>query len=762
MPSGRAIRAGRAFVELFADNSKLVRGLRAARAKIRAFGQRLQNIGTRIAATTAAMAVPVGIAVRTFAGFEDQMAQVRAVTGATDRDFGKLTQRAKELGRTTSFTAAQVAGAMTELGRAGFKPAQILDAIGSVLNLARATATDLPRAAEIASAAMRGFGLTAKDTTYIADVLTATANNSAQGLEDIGESMKYVAPMAKEAGEDIRDTAAALGVLANNGIKGSMAGTALARAYKNLSKTGSQTMLKKLGVDAVDANGNLRKVADILSDLGQSTAKMGSAQRLSIFEQLFGRGSAAALKLASGANFQNMQKTLSNVGGTAARTAKVMDNTLGGAFRKLWSAVEGVQIAMGEALGPVIAKAAAWITRVSGRVTAWVQKNRALLVTVVRITAAVFAGGVALIVLGLAISAASHSIGALLAVLALGKVAFAAFGTVLTFLLSPLGLVTVAVGVLGAYILKATSAGAKALGWLGDKFGSLADDVHRAWKGIGDALASGDIGLAVEIAWLTIKKAWQEGTKGLREGWADVVTAMQVWWLKGSRFIARAWISLVAVLKKAWTGFSGWWKKAQEGLATSMTWLVAKAMGASDEEADAAQKHANETHDARIKQIDAETARRQKAHDAEFNALDKRIDQNYDREMAAIGKAHKAKIAAIDAELKETRAKWEKALAEAAARRAEITVEGDEGPGHLEGPQELLNKIKTLASDLKYNLNVGGARGSVAGTFGAMMLGGLGAGHTNIQERTAKAAEATAKNTKDMKRKMDAGPRFMR
>jgi len=553
-----------------------------------------------------------------------------------------------------------------------------------------------------------------------------------------------------------------LGVLANNGIKGSMAGTALARAYKNLSKSSPQKMLKKLGVDTVDANGDLRKLADILSELGQVTRQMGSAQRLSIFETLFGRGSASALKLASGANFRDMQKTLSNVGGTAARTAKVMDDTLGGSFRKLWSAVEGVQIAIGEALGPVIAKAAGWITHVSGRVTAWVQKNRALLVTVVRITAAVFASGVALLALGLAISAASHAIGALLAVLALGKVAFTAFGTVLTFLLTPLGLVTVAVGVLGAYILKATSAGAKALGWLGDKFGGLADDVHRAWKGIGDALASGDIGLAVEIMWLTIKKAWQGGTKGLREGWADMVAAMQVWWMQGSRFIARAWISLVAVLKKGWIGFEGWWKKAQEGLATSMTWVVAKLRGATDEEADEAFAHAGVTHKARMKDIDDETAKRQKANNAEFNALDKRIDENYDREMAAIGKTHTEKITAIDAELKETRAKWEEALAEAAARRSEMVIEGDEGPGHLEGPQELLKKIKTLASDLKYNLKVGGARGSAVGTFGAIMLGGLGAGHTNIQERTAKAAEATAKNTKDMKRKLDQGPRFAR
>jgi len=180
----------------------------------------------------------------------------------------------------------------------------------------------------------------------------------------------------------------------------------------------------------------------------------------------------------------------------------------------------------------------------------------------------------------------------------------------------------------------------------------------------------------------------------------------------------------------------------------------------TDEEADEAFAHAGATHKARMKDIDDETAKRQKANNAEFNALDKRIDENYDREMAAVGKAHTEKTAAIDAELKETRAKWEKALAEAAARRSEMVIEGDEGPGHLEGPQALLDKIKTLASDLKYNLKVGGAAGSATGTFGAMMLGGLGAGSTDA--RKLKAAEATAKNTKDIKRKLDQGPRFAR
>ena len=139
-------------------------------------------------------AAPLALSSKTFAGFADQMAEVRAVTGAVGADFEKLTGLATELGRTTSFTASQVAEGMTELGRAGYKPAEIFAAIPDVLNLARGTATELGTAAEIAAASMRGFGLSAEDTTRIADVLTATANNSAQTLEDVGEAMNTPDP----------------------------------------------------------------------------------------------------------------------------------------------------------------------------------------------------------------------------------------------------------------------------------------------------------------------------------------------------------------------------------------------------------------------------------------------------------------------------------------------------------------------------------------------------------------------------------------
>ena len=768
MPSGRAIRAGRAFVELFADNTKLVRGLRAAQTKVRAFGQKLQNIGMRIATTTAAMALPIAIATRTFAGFEDQMAQVRAVTGATGRDFDKLTQRAKELGRTTSFTAAQVAGAMTELGRAGFQPAEILDAIGSVLNLARATSTDLPRAAEIASAAMRGFGLTARDTTYIADVLTATANNSAQGLEDIGESLKYVAPMAKEAGEDIRDTAAALGVLANNGIKGSMAGTALARAYKNLSKTSSHKMLKKLGVEAVDANGNLRKVADILSDLGQATAKMGSAQRLSIFEQLFGRGSASAMKLANGANFKNMQTILASVGGTAARTARIMDDTLGGSFRKLWSAVEGVQIAIGEALGPVIARMSGWMTKAAGHVTAWLQKNKALLVTIAKIAGVVFAAGVALIALGVALKVVAAAIGVVLGVLGIAKVAFAAFTTVLGLMLSPIAMVIVAVGALGTYLITSTKAGAKALDWLGGKFTKLKNWASEMWTGIADALAAGDLALAARVAWLGIQVAWTNGIGALESAWLTFTSGIQAVFWMAVKGIAEA--ALWAARKIETT-----WSELKHGVSAIGAYLEAAAVNATiklttdDDKQDAV----IEENEKRYRQKVMGIKRNMDADIAKSNAFyDKKkaqVDTNYNAEMAKVGGKVIAKTKEIEAAQAKAQAELDAAVAEAKKKRREHEADTDKGPDGLAGPEGLEGKVAKLLGDLKADstsfgdlFGSGGDRQSTTGTFGAMMLGGLGVGHTNIQERTAKAAEATAKNTKEMKQKLNQGPRFMR
>ncbi|MDD4061994.1 MAG: phage tail tape measure protein, partial [Kiritimatiellae bacterium] len=260
MPNTNAIRAGRAFVELFADDSKLVRGLRRAEAKLKAFGNSVRDIGMGMAKLGAAAAAPLIASTKVFTGFDDQMRAVQATLGATGDQFDRLNEKAKHLGETTSYTAAQVAGAMLNLARAGFNTDEIDAAISGMLSLARATGTDLAMATEIAGNTLRSFGLAAEDMGHVADVMTATANNSAQTLEDLGWAMKYAAPIADAYGLSIEQTSKALGALANFGIKGSMAGNTMKNIMLQLSNPSIRKKIEGLGVAVTDSAGKFRDV----------------------------------------------------------------------------------------------------------------------------------------------------------------------------------------------------------------------------------------------------------------------------------------------------------------------------------------------------------------------------------------------------------------------------------------------------------------------------------------------------------------------
>lgn len=481
-----AIKAGRAAIEVFLDDAKMRRGLKSVQARLKAAGASMRTVGAGMVGAAAAGAVPLAAAVRVYADFADQMAVVRAVSGATAEQFAKLTEQAKELGRTTSYTASEVAGAQTELGRAGFDPTEIEQATPGILNLARATATELPEAANIAAAALRGFGLEAGEIGRVSDVLTTTANASATTLTDLGEAVKMVAPLAAEAGEPIESVSAALGVLANNGIRGTMAGTAVARALKNLSTNAKQNELKRLGIDAVDQAGNLRPLADILAELGERTRSMGSAKRLAIFESLFGRGQAAALKLADpSANFDDLYSKISESEGAAASTAEMMDDTLGGSFRRISSAAEGVMLSIGEALTPTLRGLEDTITGTLATVTEWIGENRELVATIAKVLAGVAAAGAALIALGLGATVLSTVFGGLASIVGV-------VGGVLGFLISPVGLVVAGIAAIGAALYGLYRHGD--LDWLVDGF-------KYAASAVGDFLAS--VGEATGIsAWL--------------------------------------------------------------------------------------------------------------------------------------------------------------------------------------------------------------------------------------------------------------------
>ncbi len=190
MAGSSAVRAGRAFVELFADDTMLIRTLRRAEARVRRFGTNIHNIGKQLGTLGLALSAPLVASVKVFADFDDTMRAVKGVTSATADEFDLLTDKAKTLGRTTSFTTHQVAEAMLQLGRAGFAPKEIDNSIASILNLSRATRTDLAESARIASASLRAFDLDASEMPRVCDVMVAAANNSAQTLEDLGFSVR--------------------------------------------------------------------------------------------------------------------------------------------------------------------------------------------------------------------------------------------------------------------------------------------------------------------------------------------------------------------------------------------------------------------------------------------------------------------------------------------------------------------------------------------------------------------------------------------
>lgn len=413
MSATASIRAGRAYVEVTAETSALKRNLSAAQAQLADFGKACQGLGKDMMALGGALSLPFALSEKTFAGFDDKMRLVQAVTSSTGEEFTALTKTAQRLGRETSFTAEQAADAMTGLGRMGFNPSEIVAAIEHVLNLSRATGTDLAESADIAANSLRIFGMEAGRMSQVSDTLTATANGSAQTLTDLFEGLKMAGPQAAAAGENLNEVCASLGVMANMGIKGSLAGTALRKAYVQFADTEIQGILKEVGVESVDANGNLRKTADVMRDVAVAASKMPTAERISFMKDVFDvRGMMAGLSLAG--NIEELDGFLAklrDVSGQADETARAMDRGIGGSFRLFESSVEGTMIAVGEALSGTFQPVVAGVSTVIDAFTKWIEANHSAVVSIAATVTGAAAFGAALFVVGTASRVLSAGLG---------------------------------------------------------------------------------------------------------------------------------------------------------------------------------------------------------------------------------------------------------------------------------------------------------------------------------------------------------------
>ena len=307
-------------------------GLQKAQRSMRSTSRSLKRSGANLTRNVTAPLGLIGItSFKVAADFEQSMAKVKAVSGATASEFKKLKDNALELGSSTRFSATQVSALQLEFSKLGFTASQITDVTEATLNLAQATGSDLAQSAEVAGATLRAFGLKASETGRVTDVMAASFSSSALDMGNFQDSMKFVAPVARKAGLSIEQTTAMLAAMANNGIKGSQAGTSLRRILSTVGATGGD-------------------VTAALEGLSKESLTLGGAQ------DEVGRNAQSALLvlLDSIGVVDELSGSFEKSQGAAAGMAATMDDTAEGAVKRMTSAVEGAQISIGSALAPTI------------------------------------------------------------------------------------------------------------------------------------------------------------------------------------------------------------------------------------------------------------------------------------------------------------------------------------------------------------------------------------------------------------------------
>lgn len=292
--------------------------------------------------------------------FEKGMSKVASISGATGKDLDKLKKKAKQMGASTQFTAGQSAEAFQYMAMAGWKTRDMLKGIDGVMNLAAASGEDLATTSDIVTDALTAFKLKAKDASHFSDVLAVASSNANTNVGMMGETFKYVAPVAGSLGYKVEDVAQAIGLMANAGIKSSQAGTSLRSIITRLSTDAGAsskslgalgTLTKKLGVEFYDAQGKVRPLNDIINESRTAWKNLSKEEQSNYAKKIAGQNAISgwsALMNASSKDVDKLSEALAKADGTSKKMADTMLNNLGGDLTKLSSAFEGFQLSVSE------------------------------------------------------------------------------------------------------------------------------------------------------------------------------------------------------------------------------------------------------------------------------------------------------------------------------------------------------------------------------------------------------------------------------
>lgn len=396
--------------------------------KIGEIGGNLQETGSKISAAgkkmlgaTAAVTGLGTAAVSAASSFETSMSQVQATMGiAADavsdlngqsvNTMNALSELAKEMGSTTAFSASECAEALNYLALAGYNTQEMADTLPVVLNLAAAGGIDLASASDMVTDAMSALGIETKRADKLVDQMAKTASSSNTSVSQLGEAILTIGATGKTVAGGTAELSAALGILANNGIKGSEGGTKLRNVIMSLQTPTDKaaTLMSDLSIAVFDANGNMRPLNDILGDINAVTESMTAEEKQNIISKIFNKtdiAAANALLSSTGATWADLESSIGNSGGAAQQMADTQLNNLNGQMTLLKSALEGLAISFGEILLPVISSAVEKIQEVVDSFNSLDESQKTQIVEIAAIVAAI---GPALIALGSVVTAIGH------------------------------------------------------------------------------------------------------------------------------------------------------------------------------------------------------------------------------------------------------------------------------------------------------------------------------------------------------------------
>lgn len=371
--------------------------------RVYSLGSAFQSVGSTMTKYVTTPLLGIGTAsVTVAAGFESAMSEVQAISGATGEDFENLTAKAQEMGAKTKFSASESAEAMQYMAMAGWKTEDMLAGIEGIMNLAAASGEDLATTSDIVTDALTAFGLSAGDAGTFANVLAAASANANTNVSMLGESFKYVAPVAGSLGYSAEDTAIALGLMANAGIKGSQGGTALRSSLSRLIKpTGdAATIMEQYGLSLTNADGSMKSLGDVMDMLRDKMGGLSEAEQAQAAATLFGQEAMSgmlAIINASNEDYTKLTDAIYGSEGAAKTMADTMQDNLGGQLTILKSTLEGVAISFGNLLLPLVKKVVGLLQNLTSWLNNLSESQKEMIVKIAGVAAAI---GPVLVVVG--------------------------------------------------------------------------------------------------------------------------------------------------------------------------------------------------------------------------------------------------------------------------------------------------------------------------------------------------------------------------